>query len=99
MGMSHCKYEHPRLGSLGFLPKKRTKKKIFKSNHFSKISVLEYPMLSFFLSYKVGMTHIIRNSQLKSSRLFMQEICDAVTILECPPFYLWISYLQLFGSL
>merc|ERR1712054_343084 len=89
MGMSHCKYEHPRLGSLGFLPKKRMKKRIFKSNHFSNLFFLDYPSLYFFLGYKVGMTHMIRHSQLKSSRLFKQEICDAVTIIECPPLFIY----------
>ena len=30
--MSHRKFEHPRCGSLGFLPRKRTKKHRGKSN-------------------------------------------------------------------
>lgn len=35
------------------------------------------------------MTHLIRYSQLKTSRLFKQEICDAVTIIECPPLFIY----------
>ena len=35
------------------------------------------------------MTHLIRYSQLKSSRLFKQEICDAVTLIECPPLFIY----------
>ena len=31
--MSHRKFEHPRCGSLGFLPRKRTKKHRGKSKH------------------------------------------------------------------
>lgn len=33
--MSHRKFEHPRCGSLGFLPRKRTKKHRGKSKHLN----------------------------------------------------------------
>lgn len=58
---SHRKFEHPRIGSLGFLPRKRC------SSHFARLKT--YPKddpslpvhLTAFVAYKAGMTHIVRD--------------------------------------
>lgn len=59
--MSHRKFEAPRHGSLGFLPRKRTKKHRGKIRSFPKDDKSKAPHLTAFLGYKAGMTHIVRD--------------------------------------
>merc|ERR1711865_107240 len=54
------KFEAPRKGSLGFLPKKRTKKHSGKVRSFPKDSSKDAPHLTAFRGYKAGMTHVVR---------------------------------------
>ncbi|CAE7584546.1 RPL3 [Symbiodinium sp. KB8] len=68
--MSHRKFEAPRHGSLGFLPRKRTKKHRGKIRSFPKDAPTSKPFFTAFMGYKAGMTH---------------ESLEAVTILETPP--------------
>ncbi|KAM0986165.1 hypothetical protein ACFX13_013631 [Malus domestica] len=76
--MSHRKFEHPRHGSLGFLPRKRAachrgKVKAFPKDGPSKPCKL------------IAMTHIVRDVKKPRSKLHKKEICEAVTIIEAPP--------------
>ena len=59
--MSHRKFERPRHGSLGFLPKKRARRFRGKVKKFPKDDATKAPHLTAFLAYKAGMTHILRD--------------------------------------
>jgi len=83
--MSHRKFEAPRRGSLGFLPRKRTKKHRGKVRKFPLDNESKKPHLTAFMGYKVGMTHIVRDVDRQGSNLHKKEVVDAVTILETPP--------------
>jgi len=83
--MSHRKYERPRHGSLGFLPRKRCKhiRGIIRS--FPKDDVSVKPHLTAFMAYKAGMTHILREVARPGSKLNKKEVVEGVTIVEAPP--------------
>jgi len=83
--MSHRKFEAPRHGSLGFLPRKRTKKHRGKIRSFPKDDKKKPAHLTAFLGYKAGMTHIVRDVDRPGSKLNKKEAVEAVTILETPP--------------
>merc|ERR1719365_383658 len=74
--MSHRKFEAPRHGSKGFLPKKRSKR------HKGKCKAVP---LTAFMGYKAGMTHIVREMDRPGSKVNKKEVVEAVTILETPP--------------
>ena len=82
--MSHRKFEHPRCGSLGFLPRKRTKKHRGKIRKFPKDDQTKPVHLTAFVGFKAGMTHIVREVFKPTSRLHKKEVVEAVTIVECP---------------
>jgi len=84
--MSHRKFERPRHGSLGFLPRKRTK------HHFGKIKSFpkdagDTPHLTAFMAYKAGMTHIVREVDRPGSKINKKEIVEAVSVLNAPPMF------------
>ncbi|KAL9245683.1 hypothetical protein vseg_019307 [Gypsophila vaccaria] len=83
--MSHRKFEHPRHGSLGFLPRKRASRQRGKVKAFPKDDPTKEPKLTAFLGYKAGMTHIVRDVEKPGSKLHKKETCEAVTIVETPP--------------
>jgi large subunit ribosomal protein L3e len=83
--MSHCKFEHPRHGSLGFLPRKRTKKHRGTIRKFPRDDATKQPHLTAFLGYKAGMTQIVREVDRPGTKLHKKEVVEAVTILETPP--------------
>eukprot|EP00250_Pteridium_aquilinum_P035184 c8818_g1_i1 orf=179-1345(+) len=83
--MSHRKFEHPRHGSLGFLPRKRARRHRGKVKSFPKDDPSKKPHLTAFLGYKAGMTHIVRDVEKPGSKLHKKETCEAVTIIETPP--------------
>ncbi|CAM9817337.1 unnamed protein product [Chrysoparadoxa australica] len=83
--MSHRKFEAPRHGSLGFLPKKRTKKHFGKIRSFPKDNAEKEPHLTAFMAYKAGMTHVGREVDRPGSKLHKKEVIEAVTVLETPP--------------
>jgi len=58
--MSHRKFEAPRHGSLGFLPRKRTKKHTGHMRAFPKDDASKECHLTAFMGYKAGMTHVMR---------------------------------------
>lgn len=83
--MSHCKFEHPRHGSLGFLPRKRTKKHRGKLRAFPKDDRSKPCHLTAFMGYKAGMTHVLRDVDRPGSKIHKKETVEAVTIIETPP--------------
>ncbi|CAN6552196.1 unnamed protein product [Malus baccata var. baccata] len=83
--MSHRKFEHPRHGSLGFLPRKHAARHRGKVKAFPKDGPSKPCKLTAFLGYKAGMTHIVRDVKKPRSKLHKKEICEAVTIIEAPP--------------
>jgi len=83
--MSHRKFEAPRHGSLGFLPRKRAKRSRGKIKSFPKDDPSKQCNLTAFAGYKAGMTHITREVDKPGSKAHKKEVCEAVTILECPP--------------
>merc|ERR1740115_180120 len=84
--MSHRKFEHPRNGHLGYLPKRRTK------HH--KGTIRTHPVddkskpvhLTAFMGYKAGMTHVVRAFEKREGRkTIRKDIVEPVTVIECPP--------------
>lgn len=83
--MSHRKFECPRHGNLGFLPKKRTKHHYGKIKSFPKDDASKPCHLTGFMAFKAGMTHIVRQVALPGSKKDKKDITEPVTILEAPP--------------
>ena len=83
--MSHRKFEAPRHGSKGFLPKKRSKRHRGKVKAFPKDDASKPVHLTAFMGYKAGMTHIVREMDRPGSKVNKKEVVEAVTILETPP--------------
>jgi len=83
--MSHRKFERPRHGSLGFLPKKRARRHQGRIRSFPRDDKTKKPHLTAFLGYKAGMTHIIRDLDKPGSKQHRKEVLEAVTILAVPP--------------
>jgi len=83
--MSHRKFERPRHGSLAFSPRKRTKHHFGRIRSFPKDDKSKKPHFTAFMTYKAGMTHIIRDVDRPGSRVHKKEVCEPVTILEAPP--------------
>lgn len=84
--MSHRKFEHPRQGHLGYLPKRRTK--------HTKGTIRKYPRddktkpvhLTAFMGYKAGMTHVARHFEKREGKkTIKKDVVDPVTVIECPP--------------
>ena len=83
--MSHCKYEQPRHGSLGFLPRKRATRYRGKVKSFPRDDPSKPVHLTAFIGYKAGMTHIVRDLDRPGAKMHKKEIVEAVTVLETPP--------------
>jgi len=83
--MSHRKFERPRHGSLGFMPKKRCTHHRGKIRSFPKDVEASPNHLTAFMGYKAGMTHILRENDKPGSGIHKKETVEAVTILETPP--------------
>merc|ERR1711881_806415 len=83
--MSHRKFEAPRHGSKGFLPKKRSKRHRGKVKAFPKDDPSKPVHLTCFMGYKAGMTHIVREVDRPGSKVNKKEVVEACTILETPP--------------
>merc|ERR1711907_639152 len=83
--MSHRKFERPRHGSLGFLPKKRCSKTKGKIKAFPLDDAAQKPHLTAFMGYKAGSSHILRDVDKAGSKAHKKEAVEAVTIIECPP--------------
>ncbi|KDN52527.1 putative RPL3-60s ribosomal protein l3 [Tilletiaria anomala UBC 951] len=83
--MSHCKYEHPRHGHTGFLPRKRAARHRGKCKAFPKDDAKKPVHLTAMLGYKAGMTHVVRDLDRPGSKMHKREIVEAVTVIETPP--------------
>ena len=82
---SHRKFEAPRHGNLGFLPKKRTRHHHGRVRSFPKDDASKPCHLTAFMAYKAGMTHVVRDVDRPGSKVHKKEIVEAVTVLEAPP--------------
>merc|ERR1712088_509887 len=82
--MSHRKFSAPRHGSMGFYPKKRSKRHRGKVKAFPKDDPKKPVHLTAFLGFKAGMTHIVREVERPGTKGGAREIVEAVTILETP---------------
>ena len=82
---SHRKFEAPRHGSLGFLPKKRTKHHFGRIRAFPKDDATKDCHLTAFRGYKAGMTHVVRGVDRPGALMHKREMVDAVSIVETPP--------------
>merc|ERR1711988_936919 len=85
LNMSHRKFEAPRHGSKGFLPKKRPKRHKGKCKAFPKDDASKPVHLTAFMGYKAGMTHIGREMDRPGSKVNKKEVVEAVTVIETPP--------------
>jgi len=85
--MSHRKFEAPRYGSLGFLPRKRCSHHTGRVKAFPKDDATAACHLTAFMGYKAGMTHIMRESNKPGAKIHKKEVVEAVTIIETPPMY------------
>merc|ERR1719244_2021328 len=83
--MSHRKFCAPRHGSLGFLPRKRSSRHRGKVKCFPRDNPSKPCHLTAFISYKAGMTHVVREVDRQGSKTHKREVVAAVTILETPP--------------
>lgn len=83
--MSHCKYEQPRHGSLGFLPRKRAARHRGRVKAFPKDDPKKPVHLTALMGYKAGMSHIVRDLDRPGSKMHKREIVEAVTVIETPP--------------
>merc|ERR1712183_289544 len=79
--MSHRKFEAPRHGSLGFLPRKRCKRQDGKIKSFPKDDPSQPCHVTGFVAFKAGMTHIVREVDRVGSKNHKKEVVEAVTIL------------------
>ena len=82
---SHRKFSAPRHGSMGFYPKKRSKRHRGKVKAFPKDDAKKPVHLTSFLGFKAGMTHIVREVDRPGSKGGAREIVEAVTVIETPP--------------
>lgn len=83
--MSHRKFEHPRCGHLGFLPRKRCRHVRGRIRSFPKDDEAQACHLTAFTGYKAGMTHIVREVDRAGSKSHKKEVVEAVSIVETPP--------------
>eukprot|EP01010_Urceolus_cornutus_P004580 NODE_731_length_1386_cov_2009.763650_g554_i0.p2 GENE.NODE_731_length_1386_cov_2009.763650_g554_i0~~NODE_731_length_1386_cov_2009.763650_g554_i0.p2 ORF type:complete len:401 (-),score=98.12 NODE_731_length_1386_cov_2009.763650_g554_i0:134-1336(-) len=83
--MSHRKFERPRHGSLGFLPRKRARRIRGRIRSFPKDDPSQPPHLTAFMAYKAGMTHVVRDLDKPGSKMHKKEVVQAVSVLDAPP--------------
>ena len=84
--MSHCKFEHPRQGHLGYMPKRRTKHTKGKIRSFPKDDKTKPVHLTAFMGYKAGMTHVVRYVEKREGKkTIKKDVVEPVTVVETPP--------------
>ncbi|ABW97986.1 rpl3 (nucleomorph) [Hemiselmis andersenii] len=94
--MSHRKYEAPRHGSLGFLPKKRCRRGKGKIKSFPKDNENHPCHLTASIGFKAGMTHVVRTVDKFGSKLHGKDVVEAVTVIETPPLQIvgFVGYIK-----
>merc|ERR1711981_619431 len=83
--MSHRKFEAPRHGSKGFLPRKRARRHLGRIKSHPKDDKSQKCHLTGFVGYKAGMTHISREVARNGAKMNKKEVIEPVTIIETPP--------------
>merc|ERR1711953_1398066 len=83
--MSHRKFEAPRHGSKGFLPRKRCRRHLGRFKSYPKDDKSKAVHLTGFIGYKAGMTHIVREVARQGHKLNKKEVIEPVTIIDTPP--------------
>merc|ERR1711971_238199 len=84
--MSHRKFEHPRLGSLAYLPKRRTRHHRGRIRSFHRDNAASPVHLTAFMGYKAGMTHVVKYQERREGKkMIKKDVVHSATVLECPP--------------
>lgn len=84
--MSHRKYEQPRHGNLGFMPRRRTRHHRGRVRHFPKDDASKPVHLTAFVGYKAGMTHVVKYQERREGKkVIKKDIVHACSVVECPP--------------
>ena len=84
--MSHRKFEQPRHGNMGFVPKRRTKHHRGRVRSFPRDDASKPVHLTAFVGYKAGMTHVVKYQERREGKkVIKKDIVHACSILECPP--------------
>ena len=83
--MSHRKFEAPRHGSKGFLPRKRARRHLGRFKSYPKDDKSKTSHLTGFIGYKAGMSHVVREVARQGHKLNKKEVIEPVTIIDCPP--------------
>jgi len=84
--MSHRKFEHPRCGSLAYLPKRRTKHYRGRIRSFPRDNAASPCHLTAFVGYKAGMTHVVKYQERREGKkMIKKDVVHSCTVIECPP--------------
>merc|ERR1711974_521128 len=83
--MSHRKFEAPRHGSKGFLPRKRCRRHLGRFKSYPKDDKSKAVHLTGFIGYKAGMSHVVREVARQGHKLNKKEVIEPVTITDTPP--------------
>jgi len=84
--MSHRKFEHPRCGSLAYLPKRRTRHHCGRIRSFPRDNAASPVHLTAFMGYKAGMTHVVKYQERREGKkMIKKDVVHACTVVECPP--------------
>ena len=83
--MSHRKFEHPREGSLAYLPKRRTRHYRGRIRSFPRDDASKPVHLTAFMGYKAGMTHVVKYQERREGKkTIKKDVVHACTVIECP---------------
>jgi len=95
-----AKGHKPRAGSRAFWPRKRAKRIYPRFKHSKQLEIIAGKTSAAkpleFAGYKAGMTHVILMETKKKSVTHGQEASRAVSVIECPPLYVFA--IKLFGK-
>eukprot|EP00817_Percolomonadidae_sp_ATCC50343_P004610 CAMPEP_0117420364 /NCGR_PEP_ID=MMETSP0758-20121206/1708_1 /TAXON_ID=63605 /ORGANISM="Percolomonas cosmopolitus, Strain AE-1 (ATCC 50343)" /LENGTH=395 /DNA_ID=CAMNT_0005201919 /DNA_START=8 /DNA_END=1195 /DNA_ORIENTATION=- len=83
--MSHRKFEAPRHGHLGFLPRKRCTRGRGRVKAFPADNKSKNPHYTAFMGYKAGSTHVIRDFIKSGQKEETIEVCEGATVIDTPP--------------
>ena len=83
--MSHRKFEHPRCGSLAYLPKRRTRHYRGRIRSFPRDDASKPVHLTAFMGYKAGMTHVVKYQERREGKkTIKKDVVHSVSVIECP---------------
>jgi large subunit ribosomal protein L3 len=88
-----AKAHKPRAGSRAFWPRKRAKRIYPRMKHSGELERIAAKGSATkpleFAGYKAGMTHVILSEIKKKSVTHGQDVARAVSVIECPPLYVF----------